>query len=115
MSGLLVFDAAADVTRVTQDVESDVLVFDVPAPRAVQEQAENDLLLFDAPPPNVTVVELPQQFLVIDAPQVPLVRDFDTGHDVLVITSSGPPGPPGPAGGEPDLQDLTLVFENGLI
>lgn len=115
MSGVLVFDAAADVTRVTQGVESDVLVFDVPAPRAVQEQAENDFLLFDAPPPDVTLVSQPQSFLLIDVPQVPLVKDFDTGKDVLVITSGGPPGPPGPSGGDPDVQDLTLVFENGLI
>lgn len=27
----------------------------------------------------------------------------------------GPSGPPGPAGTEPDLLDLTLIYENGLI
>jgi hypothetical protein len=27
----------------------------------------------------------------------------------------GPSGPPGPPGAEPDLLDLTVLFENGLI
>jgi hypothetical protein len=34
---------------------------------------------------------------------------------VAVVPVTGPVGPAGPAGTDPDLADLSLIFENGLI
>lgn len=68
--------------------------------------------------------------LTFAEPAVREVRIGPDGRELLLVTpggvpglpgdngvdgSQGPPGPEGPIGTEPDLQDLVLLFENGLI
>lgn len=52
-----------------------------------------------------------------------LLIQQENRNDVKLVSSGtqgkpgepGPQGPPGPIGNEPDIPDLTISFENGLI
>lgn len=103
----------------------------------VEEPADPDSVVVIVTEGSTEVVEtVPSDHVVMVAtePETVVVA-FESGEEVIVFTSGGPPGadgPPGPPGeGQVDLdahifaplphpayddiQDLTLLFNNGLV
>lgn len=132
--GVLVFDGesqpavvegAQDQTFVVVEDRQDVLVFEneVSDRTLVQGDAPDEFLLFDEAPGRVSeTVSSGSDLLLVEEPKPPSSMLVDgQPADFVLLTGGGPQGvhgPQGPAGApgegaEPDVLDLTLLFENG--
>jgi len=61
---------------------------------------------------------LPQVIKVVVPAPAPVLQVRTAEPKVINVVSTGPQGPEGergPAGTDPDMPDLTLLFENGLV